>query len=220
MAVIDSTLDTQSEEYQQNRDALLAAIEEFRAIEQKVVDTAESKRPKFDKRGQLLPIERVSRLLDAGSPFLSLMNLAGYKMHDDKDGTEAGGGVIGLCRTSNPGGDDLQMLDTGGEPLFVRVAEMIAQRWSRLGDCGLVVGATYPNELSRVRQIVGDLPILVPGVGAQGGSADEVKANGSRSDGHGIIVNSSRAVLYASTSDDFASAARLVADDTRKSCSP
>ena len=94
MAVIDSTLDTQSEEYQQNRDALLAAIEEFRAIEQKVVDTAESKRPKFDKRGQLLPIERVSRLLDAGSPFLSLMNLAGYKMHDDKDGTEAGGGVI------------------------------------------------------------------------------------------------------------------------------
>ena len=94
MAVIDSTLDTQSEEYQQNRDALLAAIEDFRALEQKVVDPAESKRPKFDKRGQLLPIERVSRLLDAGSPFLSLMNLAGYKMHDDKDGTEAGGGVI------------------------------------------------------------------------------------------------------------------------------
>lgn len=133
---------------------------------------------------------------------------------------EAGGGVIGLCRTSNLGGDDLQMLDTGGEPLFVRVAEMIAQRWSKLGDCGLVVGATYPNELSRVRQIVDDLPILVPGVGAQGGSADEVKANGSRADGHGIIVNSSRAVLFASSGDDFASAARLVADDTRKSCSP
>jgi orotidine-5'-phosphate decarboxylase len=71
-----------------------------------------------------------------------------------------------------------------------------------------------------VRQIVDDLPILVPGVGAQGGSADEVKANGSRADGHGIIVNSSRAVLFASSGDDFASAARVVADDTRKSCSP
>ena len=132
----------------------------------------------------------------------------------------AGGGVIGLCRTSNPGGDDLQMLDTGGSPLFVRVAEMISQRWAQLGDCGLVVGATYPNELAQVRSIVGDLPILVPGVGAQGGSADEVKSNGSRPDGHGIIVNSSRAVLYASSGDDFASAARTVAEETRRSCSP
>ncbi|MGB2249011.1 MAG: acyl-CoA carboxylase subunit beta [Alcanivorax sediminis] len=94
MSVIESALDTQSEEYRQNREALLAAVAEFRAIEQQVVDTAESKRPKFEKRGQLLPNERVSRLLDPGSPFLSLMNLAGYKMHDDKDGTEAGGGVI------------------------------------------------------------------------------------------------------------------------------
>ncbi len=133
---------------------------------------------------------------------------------------EAGGGVIGLCRTSNPGGDDLQMLDTGGAPLFVRVAEMISQRWSQLGDCGLVVGATYPEELARVRDVVGDLPILVPGVGAQGGSAEEVRSNGSRPDGHGIIVNSSRAVLYASGGHDFAEAARSVAEDTRRSCSP
>ena len=94
MSVIESALDTQSEEYCQNREALLAAVAEFRSIEQKVVDTAESKRPKFEKRGQLLPNERISRLLDPGSPFLSLMNLAGFKMHDDKDGTEAGGGVI------------------------------------------------------------------------------------------------------------------------------
>ncbi|KGD66637.1 acetyl-CoA carboxylase [Alcanivorax nanhaiticus] len=94
MPVIESALDTQSEEYRQNREALLAAVAEFRAIEQQVVDTAESKRPKFEKRGQLLPNERVARLLDPGSPFLSLMNLAGFKMHDDKDGTEAGGGII------------------------------------------------------------------------------------------------------------------------------
>lgn len=94
MSVIESALDPNSEEYRQNRDALLAAVEEFRAIEQAVVDTAESKRAKFEKRGQLLPHERISRLLDTGSPFLSLMNLAGYKMHDDKDGTEAGGSTI------------------------------------------------------------------------------------------------------------------------------
>ena len=94
MSVIESALDPNSEEYRQNRDALLAAVEEFRAIEQAVVDTAEGKRAKFEKRGQLLPHERISRLLDTGSPFLSLMNLAGYKMHDDKDGTEAGGGTI------------------------------------------------------------------------------------------------------------------------------
>ncbi|EKF75290.1 acetyl-CoA carboxylase [Alcanivorax hongdengensis A-11-3] len=94
MSVIESALDTHGEEYRQNREALLAAVEEFRAIEQQVVDTAEGKRAKFEKRGQLLPHERISRLLDAGSPFLSLMNLAGYKMHDDKDGTEAGGSTI------------------------------------------------------------------------------------------------------------------------------
>ena len=94
MATIDSTLDPRSDEFQRNRDAMLKAIDEFRAVEQKVVDKAETQREKFAKRGQLLPHERVARLLDPGSPFLSLMNLAGYQMHDDKDGTEAGGGSI------------------------------------------------------------------------------------------------------------------------------
>ncbi|WP_101676044.1 acyl-CoA carboxylase subunit beta [Alloalcanivorax mobilis] len=94
MPVIESSLDTQSEAYAQNRQALLEAVAQFRAIEQQVLDTAESKREKFEKRGQLLPHERVARLLDPGSPFLTLMNLGGYKMHDDRDGTEAGGGVI------------------------------------------------------------------------------------------------------------------------------
>ena len=94
MTVIDSTLDTHSDEFAQNRAAMQKAIDEFRGVEQKVVDKAETQRERFAKRGQLLPQERVARLLDPGSPFLALMNLAGYQMHDDKDGTEAGGGSI------------------------------------------------------------------------------------------------------------------------------
>src|SRR5690554_2297848 len=94
MAVIESSLDVHGDEFRRNRDAMQQAVDEFRAIEKKVVDKAETQRPKFEKRGQLLPHERVTRLLDPGSPFLSLMNLAGYMMHDDKDGTEAGGGSI------------------------------------------------------------------------------------------------------------------------------
>ncbi len=94
MPVLESQVDTHSEEFQRNHAALLAAVDEFRDIEQKVTEHAESKREKFEKRGQLLPHERVQRLLDPGSPWLSLLGLAGYKMHDDKDGTEAGGGSI------------------------------------------------------------------------------------------------------------------------------
>ena len=127
----------------------------------------------------------------------------------------AGGGVIALCRTSNPGGDDLQMLDVDGDPLYVHVARMVAERWSPLGDVGLVVGATYPAELARVRSVIGDLPILVPGVGAQGGSATEAVQAGATAGGRGLIINSSRAVLYASGGADFAEAARRVAAATR-----
>ncbi len=94
MPVIETSLDVHGEEFSQNHEAMLKAVEEFRSIEKKVVAKAETQRPKFEKRGQLLPHERVTRLLDPGSPFLSLMNLAGYMMHDDKDGTEAGGGSI------------------------------------------------------------------------------------------------------------------------------
>ena len=130
----------------------------------------------------------------------------------------AGGGVIGLCRTSNRGGDDLQMLNVDGDPLYVHVARMIAQQWSALGDCGLVVGATYPAELARVRAEVGDLPILVPGVGAQGGSASDAMASGACADGTGLMINSSRAVLYASSGADYADAARQVAQATRDEC--
>ena len=94
MAIINSEIDPNSEEFAANRDAMLKAVEEFRAIEQQVIDKAESQREKFDKRKKLLPHDRMQRLLDPGAPFLALQPLAGYMMHDDKDGTEAGGGTI------------------------------------------------------------------------------------------------------------------------------
>lgn len=94
MPVIDSPIDTQSDEFNANHEAMLTAINTFRAIEQNVIAKSQEKRERYEKRGKMLPHDRVAHLLDAGSPFLSLMNLAGYKMHDDKDGTEAGGGLI------------------------------------------------------------------------------------------------------------------------------
>lgn len=124
------------------------------------------------------------------------------------------GGVFVLCRTSNPGGADFQSLITSGEPLYKHVARRVAQQWNKLGDCGLVVGATYPDELGEVRAIVGDLPLLVPGIGAQGGDPSAT-ARGADSNGYGMVINSSRAVLYASTGSDFADAARSEATRTR-----
>ena len=91
-----------------------------------------------------------------------------------------GGGVMPVCRTSNPGGDDFQSLILEGRPLYAHVADMVANQWSKLGDCGLVVGATYPTELADVRAIAPDLPILVPGVGAQGGDARDRPSNTAR----------------------------------------
>ncbi|HSJ92196.1 MAG TPA: orotidine-5'-phosphate decarboxylase [Ilumatobacter sp.] len=131
-----------------------------------------------------------------------------------------GGGVIALCRTSNPGGDDLQSLECGGEPLYLRVARLVADEWSRHGECGLVVGATYPDELQRVREAAPDLPILVPGIGAQGGDPRAAVTAGARADGRGLMISSSRAILYASNGDDFAEAARRAAIDTRLATLP
>jgi orotidine-5'-phosphate decarboxylase len=127
-----------------------------------------------------------------------------------------GGGVIALCRTSNPGGGDLQSLDCEGQPLYVRVAEMVAKEWVNDGDCGLVVGATYPGELRVVRETVRDLPILVPGVGVQQGDPRAVVEAGSTPDGRGLVVSSSRAILYAGSGDDFAHAARAAALEVRE----
>ena len=129
---------------------------------------------------------------------------------------EHGGGVIALCRTSNPGGADFQSLLADGRPVYQHVAERVANDWSRKGDCALVVGATFPDELAAVRGIAPRLPILVPGIGAQGGDAATVVECGRRADGAGLIVNSSRAVLYASSGHDFAEAARTAATDATR----
>ena len=116
-------------------------------------------------------------------------------------------GVVILCRTSNPGAGDLQDMVVGGRPLYQHVAEKIAREWNDNGNCALVVGATWPDQLREVRALVGNVPFLVPGIGAQGGDVEAVVRNAKTADGTGLIVSSSRAILYASHGDDYAEAA-------------
>jgi orotidine-5'-phosphate decarboxylase len=129
----------------------------------------------------------------------------------------AGKGVIVLCRTSNPGGSDLQFLDTGGRPLYQVVASLAAEKWNANGQLGLVVGATFPQEIEVVRGIVGDMPLLIPGIGAQGGDVQATVRAGRTQAGTGMMINSSRAILYAGKGDDFAQAAGQAAAQTRDS---
>jgi orotidine-5'-phosphate decarboxylase len=126
-------------------------------------------------------------------------------------------GVILLCRTSNPGGSDLQFQKVGaGETvLYELVAEKVAKEWNTTGQCALVVGATFPGEIARVREIVGAMPLLVPGIGAQGGDIEATVKAGRTAAGTGLMINSSRAILYAGKGEDFAAAARQVALETR-----
>ena len=142
------------------------------------------------------------------NPYLGTDSVEPFLRHEGK-------GTIVLCRTSNPGGDDFQSLLVDGQALYTHVARRVANEWSRLGECGLVVGATYPDEVGIVRDIVGDLPLLVPGVGAQGGEVQATVRLGSTNAGTGLIINSSRAILYASSGEDFAEAAARVAAATR-----
>ena len=142
------------------------------------------------------------------SPFMGFDSIEPFLAHGDR-------GVFLLCRTSNPGGNDLQMLEREGERLYERIARLAAASWNRNGQLGLVVGATYPAELGRVRQIVGDMPVLVPGVGAQGGDVQASVHAGQTAGGSGLLINSSRAILYASSGEDFAQAAAAAAQRTR-----
>jgi orotidine-5'-phosphate decarboxylase len=145
------------------------------------------------------------------SPFMGFDSVEPYLKYHDK-------GAFLLCRTSNKGGDDLQnqrLASIEGQPLlYEHVAKLAQGPWNLNGQIGLVVGATYPNEIERVRSIAPTLPLLIPGVGAQGGDAVATVRAGWRADAP-IIVNSSRAILYASSSDDFAQAARIQALQTR-----
>jgi orotidine-5'-phosphate decarboxylase len=136
-----------------------------------------------------------------------------------------GKGAFLLCRTSNPGGDDFQnqrLATVDGQPrLFEHIAQLAQGPWNLNGQLGLVVGATYPAEIERVRALAPTVPLLIPGVGAQGGDATATVKAGWRADVQGqttgpICVNSSRAILYASAEADFAQAARRVAEATRQ----
>ena len=151
------------------------------------------------------------------SPFMGFDSVQPYLKYHDK-------GAILLCRTSNPGGDDLQNQRLasleGQPPLYEHVARLAQGPWNENGQLGLVVGATYPKEIERVRELAPTLPLLIPGVGAQGGDAVATVRAGLRTDAEGhttgaVIVNSSRAILYASGEDDFAKAARAEAARTR-----
>ncbi len=110
-------------------------------------------------------------------------------------------GVIILARTSNSGAGEFQDLIIDGEPLYLRVAKSVAESWNQNGNCALVVGATYPKELADVRSAVGDMPILIPGIGAQGGDLEAAVKAGKDSRGWGMIINSSRGIIFAKRSD-------------------
>ncbi|MBL8442165.1 MAG: orotidine 5'-phosphate decarboxylase, partial [Betaproteobacteria bacterium] len=103
----------------------------------------------------------------------------------------------------------------GGERLFERVARLVAGTWNTTGQCALVVGATFPAEIARVREIVGEMPLLVPGIGAQGGDIEATVTAGRTVAGRGLMINSSRAILYAGRGEEFAAEARAAARETR-----
>lgn len=133
-------------------------------------------------------------------------------------------GIFVLCRTSNPGAGEFQdrvttifpeeadkwVLPQGtAMPFYQLMAYRVNREWNKNGNCALVVGATYPEELRKVRDIVGDdMPILIPGIGAQGGDVEKTVSAGKNSRGCGMIVNSSRGIIFASKDADFAEAAR------------
>ena len=146
------------------------------------------------------------------NPFMGFDSIEPFLKHPGK-------GVIVLCRTSNPGGSDLQFLNltASSEPLYLHVAKLAAREWNASGQISLVVGATFPEEIAKVRALVGEMPLLIPGIGAQGGDIEAtVRAGGiPNKPGTGMMINSSRAILYASSGHDFAEAARKVAIATR-----
>ncbi len=139
-------------------------------------------------------------------PYLGSEPLAPFFDRKDK-------GVIVLCHTSNPGAGEIQNLMVEGKPLYKVVAHLAATKWNDNGNCCVMVGATYPQELSEVREIVGDMPILTAGVGVQDGDLEKTVQAGKDRRGKGFIINASRSVIFASNDMDFAEAARKKATE-------
>jgi orotidine-5'-phosphate decarboxylase len=141
------------------------------------------------------------------NPYLGFDSIEPFINHQDK-------GVFILCRTSNRGATDFQNLYTNGLPLYEAVARK-AKEWNTYGNIGLVVGATYPEELKKVRSICPEMPLLIPGIGAQGGDLASAVGYGVDARGEKAIINVSRQILYASKEKDFAQAARTMAEKIR-----
>ena len=199
-------------------------MEHIRRVAPQVPIILDAKRGDIGSTAEQYAIEAFERYgADAVtlSPFMGFDSVQPYLKHHDK-------GAFLLCRTSNPGGDDLQnqrLASVAGQPkMYEHIAGLAQGPWNFNGQLGLVVGATYPEEIERVRELAPTLPLLIPGVGAQGGDAvatvkaglrQKNTATGSETTGP-IIVSSSRAILYASKGQDFAAAARKVAIQTRE----
>lgn len=189
-------------------------MEHMRRVAPQVPVILDAKRGDIGSTAEQYAIEAFERYgADAVtlSPFMGFDSVQPYMRH-------AGKGAFLLCRTSNPGGDDLQnqrLSSVEGQPLlYEHVARLAQGPWNLNGQLGLVVGATYPAEIERVRELAPTLPLLIPGVGAQGGDAVATVRAGWRPDAP-IVVNSSRAILYASSGEGFAEAARREARKTR-----
>ena len=226
-AIVDATADTaiafkpQIAYFAAHRaeDQLERLMEHMRRTAPQVPTILDAKRGDIGSTAQQYAIEAFERYgADAVtlSPFMGFDSVEPYlKRH--------GKGAFLLCRTSNPGGDDLQnqrLASVDGQPrVYEHIAQLAQGPWNLNGQLGLVVGATYPAEIQRVRELAPSLPLLIPGVGAQGGDATATVRAGLReqtgSPAGLIAVNSSRAILYASAGDDFAAAARSVAQRTR-----
>ncbi|QDF99092.1 orotidine-5'-phosphate decarboxylase [Azoarcus sp. DD4] len=192
-------------------DQLEALIDHIHACHPNVPVILDAKRGDIGSTAEQYAVEAFERFkADAitVNPYMGRDSVDPYLAYPDK-------GVILLCRTSNPGGSDLQFLDVGGEKLYERVARLVAEDWNASGNCGLVVGATFPAEIARVRALTGDMPLLVPGIGAQGGDIEATVKAGRSASGGGLMINSSRAILYAGKGEDFAAAARAAALQTR-----
>lgn len=189
-------------------------MEHIRRVAPQVPIILDAKRGDIGSTAEQYAIEAFERYgADAVtlSPFMGFDSVAPYLKYPEK-------GAFLLCRTSNPGGADLQgqrLASVDGQPLlYEHVASLAQGPWNLNGQLGLVVGATYPAEIERVRALAPTVPLLIPGVGAQGGDAVATVRAGWREDAP-IVVNSSRAICYASDGDDFADAARREAQRTR-----
>jgi len=142
------------------------------------------------------------------NPYMGTDNLKPFLDYTDR-------GVVILCRTSNPGSKELQELVADGKPIYQHVAGLARDKWNYNHNVLLVIGATFPEELATVRALCPELPFLVPGVGAQGGDVEKVVKFGRDASGWGLVINSSRGIIYASSGDDFAVAARQAAIELR-----